>query len=158
MATYDHYVNGEWVGSTEVPGHSNQTGWVNTYSKDGNSYATWVSNSDHFDYRPNQNQTSEPLVGAGNEEMAKELIHKWSFRIFYSGVILGFIAMIVGFIVFVVSSISSVGIEKTFERILAIFNSIITVKELLPLLFSCLVWVGIFIVFKIVKFSRKRRK
>ena len=44
MATLDHYENGCWVGSTEVPGNLGYSGWVHTYKGDNNSYDTWISN------------------------------------------------------------------------------------------------------------------
>ena len=43
MARFEHYENGEWVGSTEVPNSSIESGWVHTYSADGKNRATYVS-------------------------------------------------------------------------------------------------------------------
>lgn len=51
MATMDHYENGKWVGSTQVKGHSDVTGWVDTYMADGTVRQTWISNTDQFDYK-----------------------------------------------------------------------------------------------------------
>ena len=51
MAKMDHYENGKWVGSTEVQGHSNTTGWVQTYSSDGVVRSTFIENTDTFDYK-----------------------------------------------------------------------------------------------------------
>ena len=44
MATLDHYKNGYWVGSTDVPGNLGYSGWVHTYKGDGNSYDTMIHN------------------------------------------------------------------------------------------------------------------
>ena len=163
MARLDHYVNGEWVGSTDVPGHSNVTGWVDTYTTDGNTHSTWVSNPDRFDYntyhqQDSKQQNSKPLIGAGYEKEAKELVHKWSFNIFYFFSSLGLISIALLLVVRLIYSICDVGVEETFERVYIALNSFIAFKDFLPLLFSCFVWVAIFIIFKVVRFFRKKRK
>ena len=44
MARIDHYKNGEWVGSTDVEGQP-ESGWVRHYTSDGNTYSSYVNNS-----------------------------------------------------------------------------------------------------------------
>lgn len=69
MARYDHYENGEWVGTTEVPGTSNADGWVHTYSADGKSRSTWVSNPAQYDYSYNSQPKSWEDRKAENEAL-----------------------------------------------------------------------------------------
>lgn len=69
MARYDHYENGEWVGTTEVPGTSNADGWIHTYSADGKSRATWVSNPTQYDYSLNSQPKSWEDRKAENEAL-----------------------------------------------------------------------------------------
>ncbi|MBQ8209706.1 MAG: hypothetical protein IJZ35_03885 [Clostridia bacterium] len=56
MAKMDHYENGVWVGSSEIKGHSNTTGWVDTYSADGKVRSTMVHNTDQFDYKESEHR------------------------------------------------------------------------------------------------------
>lgn len=60
MASLDHYENGEWVGSTDVPGDFKTTGWVDTYSKDGKRRSTWVSNTNMWAYDDSTSSSDSP--------------------------------------------------------------------------------------------------
>ena len=66
MATLDHYENGNWVGSTEIPGNLGYSGWVHTYKGDNNSYATWISNDPFAAPDTSENNTpSQSSSGGG---------------------------------------------------------------------------------------------
>lgn len=51
MANLEHYVNGEYKGSTHIPkNNTNASGWVQTYTSDGQVISTWVDSVDEQTY------------------------------------------------------------------------------------------------------------
>lgn len=94
MARMDHYKNGKWVGSTEIEGNSNTTGWVNTYSADGNVRSTMIQNTNTFDYKPEQHPPKS-IEQIQNERAGKEAIDKLFGKIFAPLMISGALAVVV---------------------------------------------------------------
>ncbi len=109
MARMEHYENGEWVGSTEIPGHSETRGWVNTYSADGKVRSTWVENTDQFDYKESEHREKSMEEIRASVSAAKtmselrmkvlEFVSKIAFRfIFPSAAIVGAISLVIHFV------------------------------------------------------------
>lgn len=158
MAKMDHYENGEWVGSTETQGHSNTTGWVNTYSADGKVRSTWVENTDNFDYKAEQH-LPRSIEEIQNERAGKEALNKLFDKLYkpimFLG-LLGVIAMIIGVIIYYVLQALPNDIVENLKSIGTIILIIITA---LIYVAGFLLVVSMFLIpFKSKKKSKKKKK
>lgn len=111
MANMDHYENGKWVGSTKVSGHSNTTGWVNTYSSDGKVRSTWVSNTDQFDYKEGQHR-EKSIEEIQSSRAASETWNEIWMKIMGPVLKLGYASVILTAIVSIITIIKVFGLEE----------------------------------------------
>lgn len=129
MARYDHYENGEWVGTTEVPGTSNADGWVHTYSADGKSRSTWVSNPAQYDYSYNSQPKSWEDRKAENEALHSVInfILTFSLKI-------GVPLMIIEGIVVLLYFITTMGLQQFLTGVKELLSELLLSEDVLGFL------------------------
>lgn len=130
MARMEHYENGEWVGSTEIPGHSETRGWVNTYSTDGKVRSTWVENTDTYDYKPEQHPPKS-IEEIQSDRAAKETIDKVFGKLHAPMLIIGISAFVFttigGFIYLLLPSNVIESIVENFKLVFIIISAIVMI-------------------------------
>ena len=62
MPRMDHYANGKWKGTTDIPDNPDYSGWVETYTSDGEVVSTMV----YRQQQPSNNESSNTSEGNGS--------------------------------------------------------------------------------------------
>lgn len=166
MAKMDHYENGKWVGSSETQGHSNTTGWVNTYSADGKVRSTWVENTDRFDYKESEHREKSIEEIRNSVSAAKTVselrmkvlgfVYKLAIRfIFPASAIVGAICLIS---YFVLKALPADTIEKLKSMSIYIGIGIGGLLYLAGVVFVIYILIYIFMPSKNRKKSNKKKK